>query len=411
MRLISSPLHLLLTLVVIFIISTFAQAQDAGLVGGAKSQQKLYVRPEITRMSELGETLAPPKKQYVAKWLLKINELNLAEQFIVLLAKAKIQLFDKQYHAATATIEQAQALIEDIAPTQLDTRYVAESQLILSKSLAAENDYKGAFEAKYKYLSAYSKAFSQARQEEIRLLNEKYDTSKKEKANELLMNKSKLTQLEIEQIEREKILYQRNKVMLIIVFMVFVVMLTRQITLSRNLRALAKKDHLTGVFNRRYLFIFGQQLMGHYYKTKQTFCVILLDVDHFKKVNDIYGHDVGDEVLKEIATVAKEAIRSRDIFARLGGEEFVLLLPEATLEETKAMAEHIREKIKLHKFSHLEDTNEYVSASFGVVCVEQAAEDFDTLLHAADQAMYQAKLLGRNQVVSYSSIKSNRPIG
>lgn len=155
-------------------------------------------------------------------------------------------------------------------------------------------------------------------------------------------------------------------------------------------------DPLTGALNR-----FGaekkfQNLVGYYASNMEAFSIIILDIDHFKNVNDTYGHGTGDEVLVEISSVVKNAIRQDDAFIRFGGEEFIVFLSDADLEIAKQSAEKLRLLIESTSFS---SSGLNVTASFGVVQYSPG-ESMNLLVEKADQLLYAAKAGGRNQVCS-----------
>lgn len=154
-------------------------------------------------------------------------------------------------------------------------------------------------------------------------------------------------------------------------------------------------DELTGVANRLYF----NAVMEHSYhlakRTRQPLSVVFLDVDHFKAVNDNYGHFVGDSVLKQIAYILKNSIRQSDIVARWGGEEFIIVLSNTALEQGVEIAESLRKDISHEKF----DAVGSVTCSFGVVMMSEN-ESLKELLNRSDSLLYQAKELGRNRVES-----------
>ncbi|NPA52718.1 MAG: diguanylate cyclase [Aquificae bacterium] len=161
-----------------------------------------------------------------------------------------------------------------------------------------------------------------------------------------------------------------------------------------QLKKQAVKDFLTGLFNRRY---FEEILKWEIELSKRynhPLSIILLDIDNFKKVNDMYGHQVGDRVLREIADVLKKNIRSSDIAARYGGEEFVILLPETDVEGAVKVAEKLRTQIQNLKPNGIE-----ITASFGVTKLF-GDDTVETFIKRADTALYQAKRKGKNRVIS-----------
>lgn len=163
---------------------------------------------------------------------------------------------------------------------------------------------------------------------------------------------------------------------------------------NRSLEQLSFFDHLTQIANRRNLEQRIQDAIEESYLSKERFSVVIFDIDNFKKVNDTYGHNVGDEVLKQVATLAKEAIRGGDVAGRWGGEEFVLWLPRADAEVACNVAERLRQKIASHRF----DPRFKVTCSFGV-SEFVSGMSFDYLISKADEALYAAKERGKNQTV------------
>lgn len=162
-----------------------------------------------------------------------------------------------------------------------------------------------------------------------------------------------------------------------------------------RLNELATQDILTGLANR---FQFDKALQHSIHMSSRygrVFSLILVDVDHFKEVNDRYGHLVGDEVLKELSRLLSQSVRKSDIVARWGGEELVVLLPDNELSSASKLAESLRARIETHRFAPLER----LTCSFGVV-QWHIGETSDSLLHRVDEKLYAAKEGGRNRVVS-----------
>jgi diguanylate cyclase (GGDEF)-like protein len=165
-------------------------------------------------------------------------------------------------------------------------------------------------------------------------------------------------------------------------------------------------DDLTQVFNRRY---FHDRLDGEIERARRydhPVSLFLMDIDHFKRINDKYGHQTGDEVLRAIGGILRSSTRSVDIVARYGGEEFVALLPETGQETARMTAEKLRAAIEHHSFFPQGRSVFHVTASFGVSSLDMTGKKdtdvADRIVKMADDAMYQAKQEGRNRVVVYS---------
>ena len=130
---------------------------------------------------------------------------------------------------------------------------------------------------------------------------------------------------------------------------------------------------------------------------------MMIDVDHFKAINDTYGHAVGDEVLKQLSSIAQKTIRGGDYFARYGGEEFCILLPSVTEDQAEGLAERLRSRYAEMILEH--DGEKIMSTiSIGIADSSHAGSDFSVLFKAADKALYRAKEEGRNRVAAYSGM-------
>ena len=163
----------------------------------------------------------------------------------------------------------------------------------------------------------------------------------------------------------------------------------------------ATRDVLTGLYNRKYFNKAIQALQDHYKEEGAPFSVIMMDIDHFKKINDTHGHKVGDSVLEFIGQTMTGSVKGRDVPARYGGEEFIVLLPATPFEGACKLAESLREQIssKTLKVTKTQTTIGVVTVSCGVAEVRED-DTVDTVVDRADKALYLAKRSGRNKVMS-----------
>lgn len=164
-----------------------------------------------------------------------------------------------------------------------------------------------------------------------------------------------------------------------------------------ELRTIAHQDFLTGAATRRAFVQAVEQEVDRFRRFGRESSLLIFDIDHFKKINDKFGHPAGDDVLKRIAAYCQKTLNSRDIFGRLGGEEFGILLGEISRSAGLEIAEHLRTRISELRFSWDLDTR--VTASFGVSALE-AGVTCDGWIRQADVALYRAKRNGRNRVAS-----------
>lgn len=160
------------------------------------------------------------------------------------------------------------------------------------------------------------------------------------------------------------------------------------------------RDALTGLFNRRYLDEAMKREQGRARRAGSTVGVIQLDLDHFKTLNDVHGHDAGDAVLRAVATLIDAQTRGEDIACRYGGEELTLLLPEASLSGTVVRAEQLREGVAGLQVVHHGERLPQVTVSAGVAAYPQHGPDLNGVLRQADQALLRAKEQGRNRVIA-----------
>ena len=171
-----------------------------------------------------------------------------------------------------------------------------------------------------------------------------------------------------------------------------------------QMEQMATIDGLTQLHNRR---AFGQKLsevVARGQRSEQPFCMLLTDIDHFKSINDTYGHPVGDEVLRQVSRTFQEELRQTDIAARYGGEEFAIILEGTDLEGALQIGERLREAVAALRFSSLKGTFQ-ITMSFGVARCPQDADEEDALIECADQALYYAKEHGRNQVRAWDAVQ------
>jgi two-component system cell cycle response regulator len=167
--------------------------------------------------------------------------------------------------------------------------------------------------------------------------------------------------------------------------------------LNQKLQSLAVTDGLTGLHNHRAFQDYLEEQFQTAMRNKQPLALILMDVDHFKQYNDTYGHQAGDEVLRQVAQILQANVREGDFVARYGGEEFVIVLPRTDSESAVAVAERLRRAVESAEW-HLRP----ITGSFGVACIRPDMETRQELIEAADQALYQAKKNGRNRVEAWN---------
>jgi diguanylate cyclase (GGDEF)-like protein len=172
-------------------------------------------------------------------------------------------------------------------------------------------------------------------------------------------------------------------------------------TATAQIERVAQTDALTGALNRRGLDLLGGEAVRESNSRNLPASVIMLDLDWFKQVNDSLGHVAGDELLCAVATLCQSTLRAEDVFARFGGEEFVIVAPNTDASEAMLLAERVRQAVERARFEATGGAR--VTASLGVASAGQGS--LDELLKSADEAMYAAKQAGRNRVVMAQQVQ------
>ncbi|WP_397572028.1 diguanylate cyclase [Silanimonas sp.] len=230
-------------------------------------------------------------------------------------------------------------------------------------------------------------------------MREQFDASRREVENAELKAREALRLQEIEGLNAARRWQWTAISLAVVLVIVLLVMVARQIAKARRLRLLAMTDPLTGLANRRHTDYRGSEAFKRARLTAQPFCVLAIDIDHFKLVNDTHGHAVGDTVLQRVGRECQRTLRQNDLIGRIGGEEFTGLLPVAAEPAARQVAERLRAGVES---LNLDDValGLRVTISIGVARMRDSDTNFAGLLSRADAAMYRAKQSGRNRVVS-----------
>jgi diguanylate cyclase (GGDEF)-like protein len=177
--------------------------------------------------------------------------------------------------------------------------------------------------------------------------------------------------------------------------------ITDEIIQQNELKERACTDELTGLLNRRRFFEMGEQFLKAPRMNGSSFVVAMVDIDHFKAINDKYGHSAGDVVLKEFSRLARNHFRLSDILGRIGGEEFGIVLTQTSGSDAENIMQRFQMTIANTTITH-QDKTITITVSCGICTSSFSGDTFQQLLNKADQALYKAKELGRNQVVVFS---------
>jgi two-component system cell cycle response regulator len=173
---------------------------------------------------------------------------------------------------------------------------------------------------------------------------------------------------------------------------------------KEKLEKLAITDYLTGIYNIRYFYSRLEEEFSRAERYQMPLSCIMLDIDHFKKINDSYGHRIGDFILREFAQIVKRYTRKSDLLARYGGEEFILLLPQTSLKGALIEARRLQKVVREIRFRQLKE-GQGITVSFGISCFpDKGVKKSDDLINFADKALYKAKEKGRDLIISHASL-------
>ncbi|MCG9697735.1 diguanylate cyclase [Shewanella sp. Isolate11] len=265
---------------------------------------------------------------------------------------------------------------------------------VKSQASAIQQDWQQAYQAQQDYIETH-KVLDKSRQSvNAAQMRTRYDTERIERENQQLLELQKVKENELVISNQNRIL-QLTVIILSCIIMFFLAIIAyKQAQKSKSLSILASTDHLTQLPNRRSTYHKGEQYFVSTDAEDQPLSLILFDIDHFKQVNDKYGHDIGDIALIEIAKVSNSMMRKQDLVGRVGGEEFLAILPGTNAEQAMNIAQRLVNTIYEKNFDN-------VAADFKLAIsagVATKAEDnkFAELLKRADEALYQVKTSGRN---------------
>jgi diguanylate cyclase (GGDEF)-like protein len=311
-----------------------------------------------------------------------------------LLLSAEIAIADKNITLAQNNIIEVETIL-----LTLDKDGVLALQITVldfkTDIALLNNDFKSAYHLQKesrKLLKSYQSNERETLRSKYKVM---FDTDQALLKNQLLERDKQLDKIALENSAQQNKLQMLLTIVVSLLALGMIFFIYRQRLNNEILNKLANTDMLTELANRRYTFIYAEAMLTQANKNKENLSVIIFDVDHFKKINDTYGHSGGDIALKEISLIANGFIRNHDILGRVGGEEFLVILPNTSSKQALEIAERIRQAIMKKEFALGEDVVN-ISASFGIAQSTQNQSNFNQLFHKADVALYQAKNGGRN---------------
>jgi diguanylate cyclase (GGDEF)-like protein len=366
-----------------------------------------FAAAEISCMQSQEFIFLNLSRTYVARLLLKKNQpaeaikfltlhraQTLATKYPRLISEYEALLAEAYWasHNVSATMTSALAAVENSVRKE-NTEPLVSAFRLLYLVMQQRGDSRAALEYHKNYMAADTGLLDDISARQLAYEKVKQQTDALNKQNKYL-------QLQ-DQLARKKAENARLYIVLLLVFLASIVYFAYRTKRSQlHFRRLASLDGLTGINNRHNFISEAETALEHCKRQGQNVCVMILDLDHFKKINDTYGHPIGDVVLQSAVAACSSKLRKGDLFGRLGGEEFGILVPDCDLTQAENRAEEFRAAVATCVVRDV-DVVLAVTASFGLTMTASSGFVLRQLLTDADRALYRAKDLGRNQIAVF----------
>ena len=277
-------------------------------------------------------------------------------------------------------------------------RYMALLYQARARSQHASGRDAEAYADLERYIDAHDRMTAAERSQQARLLRAQFDSDRRDLENSRLANETALRERQVEALLEARRWQWIAIALGGVLVLLLVALVVRQLARMRRLRELAATDPLTGVANRRSIERLGEEAIVAARQSGEGMCVLILDIDHFKRVNDRYGHLTGDQALAQVASACGAALRQFDQLGRTGGEEFMVVLPRTRMAQARQVAERIRAAVEALAFTEI-DPALRLSISIGIAELRDSDQGLRELCERADAALYAAKDAGRNRLV------------
>ncbi|WP_133180892.1 tetratricopeptide repeat-containing diguanylate cyclase [Shewanella decolorationis] len=360
--------------------------------------------PLLATMSMKGKGMVLQERgDYLGARAILLLALKGYEAFQFQLEISHVHALLAENYFATGELVQAKSHAVKVLTFPDDNSYIEHKHIaykVFAELMVADKQFEQAYEYSRKEQHYNQLIFDESRMKTLAYQAAKFNAD--EQAREInLLNKERELYITQQMVKERE---YTNMLMFITIlvgglFFLAILLVVGNLQKRRFMR-MARMDALTGVLNRGAGQDLGENLFVQAAARGGDYCVILFDLDHFKRINDSYGHGTGDWALKKVVEVLKPHVRNGDVFARIGGEEFALFLPYANESKGMEVAEQCRSRIEAID-THLSGHKFTITASFGVSGMTTEDLSLDPLLHRADMALYAAKSNGRNSVFCY----------
>ena len=306
------------------------------------------------------------------------------------------------FQAADAALKRAADILHAI-PELTNTTWALDLDKVGSEIEYLRGNTGRAFELLSRYYEAYFQLMRRGDSDRMNMLRSDLEYDRKDLDVTFLKEQARVNQLRVGAQLREN---RQQRYLIAILLAISAAVLGGLLIQRRNSRhmlALSNRDSLSGLYNRRYTFEYLERVIPQISVDRGGLSIILLDIDNFKSINDEYGHPTGDAVIRRIATIGEQSLRSRDIMGRIGGEEFLCVLPRATAEQSTQIAKRLLNAISRESFTCPEGREFFTSISIGIANYDSSISNADELYGMADKAMYLSKETGKSRITTYQT--------
>lgn len=328
------------------------------------------------------------------------KKFNPAENYLYFILQANCARGINQHQQIIHYLQQAKMLESQINQDQLISSPFLDLYKKLAQSYAGIGQFKKAYDAKIVFIKKYDTFLKNERDKHIFELENKYETNRKMNTNVLLNNETALKTLEINESLNNEIVQRRNIYIVAVLVVIFLLLLIRLLSMNKRTSDLSREDMLTGICNRKTLFFYGKNTIKRCIEERISLCLLVINIDEFKLLNDTHGDYIGDEVLKKIASLGVESMRARDVLSRLDDATFIAVLPESSQDEAKAIAQHLKNKIAAFNFNYV-GIHHKIKISVGIVELSESLNDFELLLNKGMNTLYDIIDSGGNNIKIY----------
>ncbi|WP_177168815.1 tetratricopeptide repeat-containing diguanylate cyclase [Thalassotalea agarivorans] len=304
------------------------------------------------------------------------------------------------YQQAKDAHKNATVLIEKY-PELIGTTWHISLFYIEAQIANGEGNHERAYTLMHRYHQQHKQLIEKRNSEKLSQQRMSLEASLRQQEKSLMPSVEEINALNAARQQDNKSLRYSVYVLATILFAILLIAFVMQLRANRKMRKLSITDELSGLFNRRYTFEYLRSLLDEPENEKHNFAIAMFDIDNFKQLNDAFGHPFGDYVIRQIAKIAQSQLRKGDVFGRIGGEEFMCVLPRTDKKQALFITERILEKIRTQKFvaKNKEHMPIKVTMSAGIASINATNRQNNGLYLQADQALYEAKKAGKDCIV------------